>query len=98
MEIIYFFNILKTYTLVLAKVNIYYNIKKHKNIYFNFKYRYEREREKKRCVHKWANKRIENVVVAVVKASVRNKQPELKISVLINTDVEFGRVKTGGNR
>lgn len=27
--------------------------------------------------------------------SVRNKQPELKISVLINTDVEFGRVKTG---
>lgn len=73
-------------------------MKKHENIYFNFKYRYEREREKKRCVHKWANKRIENVVVAVVKASVRNKQPELKISVLINTDVEFGRVKTGGNR
>lgn len=48
---------------------------------------------KKKYVHKWANKRIENV--ARVKVSVRNKQAELKISVLINTDVEFGRVKTG---
>lgn len=64
-------------------------MKKYKKIYFNFKYRYE----KKKYVHKWANKRIENA--APVKVSVRNKQAELKISVLINTDVEFGRVKTG---
>lgn len=66
-------------------------MKKHKDIYFNFRYTYEKKINI--SVYKWGNKRIENV--AMVKASVRNRQPELKISVLINSDVEFGRVKTG---